>query len=80
MYVEKRTFEFFCLGPTLFLIFVNCIDNAMDTTIAIISKVADDTKAGRVVEGDNNRAKLQEEINNLMEWAEMGGYAPVGWF
>ena len=59
-----------CLGPTLFLIFINCIDNAMDTTTAIISKFADDTKAGRVVEDDNDRAKLQEEIDNLMEWTE----------
>ena len=59
-----------CLGPTLFLIFINDIDNAMDTTTAIISKFADDTKAGRVVENDNDRDKLQQEINNLMAWTD----------
>ena len=59
-----------CLGPTLFLIFINSIDNAMDTTTAIISKFADDTKAGRVVEDEDDRAKLQEEINNLMAWTD----------
>ena len=53
-----------CLGPTLFLTLINTIDNAMDTTTAIISKFADDTKAGRVVENEDDRAKLQEEINN----------------
>ena len=59
-----------CLGPTLFLIFINDIDNAMDTITGIISKFADDTKAGRVVENDNDRAKLQLEINNLVAWTE----------
>ena len=59
-----------CLGPTLFLILINTIDNAMDTTTAIISKFADDTKAGRVVENEDDRAKLQEEINNLVAWTE----------
>ena len=59
-----------CLGLTLFLIFINSIDNAMDTTTAIISKFADDTKAGRVVEDEDDRAKLQEEINNLMAWTD----------
>ena len=56
------------LGPTLFLIFINDIDNAMDTTTGIISKFADDTKAGRVVENDGDREVLQLEINNLMDW------------
>ena len=46
------------------------IDNAMDTTTAIISKFADDTKAGRVVENGDDRAKLQTEIDNLMAWTE----------
>ena len=59
-----------CLGPTLFLIYINLIDNAMDTTTAIISKFADDTKAGRVVENEEDRAKMQHEIDNLMAWTE----------
>ena len=42
----------------------------MDTTTAIISKFAVDTKAGRVVEDEDDRAKLQEEINNLMAWTD----------
>ena len=31
---------------------------------------ADDTKAGRVVENEEDRAKMQHEIDNLMAWTE----------
>ena len=37
------------LGPTLFIIFINDIDDAIDTVKGIISKFADDTKVGRPV-------------------------------
>ena len=59
-----------CLGPTLFLIFINDIDSAMVNITGIISKFADDTKAGRVVENDIDRDMLQQEINNLVAWTE----------
>ena len=59
-----------CLGPTLFIIFISCIDNAVDTVMGFISKFADDTKVGRVVENDNDREKLQEDLDKLLEWSE----------
>ena len=40
------------LGPTLFVIFINDIDNAIDLVGGFISKFADDTKVGRVVENE----------------------------
>ena len=57
-----------CLGPTLFLIFINDIDNCINTITGIISKFADDTKVGRVVADEKDREELQREIDNLMDW------------
>lgn len=58
------------LGPTLFVIFINDIDSAIDTVMSIITKFADDTKVGRVVENENDRAAMQRDIDNLMEWTD----------
>ena len=59
-----------CLGPTLFLIFINCIDDCINTATGIISKFADDTKVGRVVANEEDREELQNEIDNLVNWTE----------
>ena len=50
------------LGPTLFLVYINDIDKAMEDMEAIVSKFVDDTKVGRVVEGDDDRDRLQKFI------------------
>ena len=57
------------LGPTCFVIFINDIDMAINTITGIISKFADDTKVGRVVEEDKDREELQKDLDNLMEWS-----------
>ena len=59
-----------CLGPTLFVIFINDIDNVIITVNSIISKFADDTKVGRIVEREEDRVALQEDIDSLLAWAE----------
>ena len=59
-----------CLGPVLFIILINDIDGAVDILTSIMSKFADDTKWGRVVENEEEREKLQEGLNNLMKWAQ----------
>ena len=41
------------LGPTLFLIFINDIDMALDVTGSFLYKFADDTKLGMVVETED---------------------------
>jgi hypothetical protein len=43
--------------PTLFIIFINDIDLAIDVT--------DDTKVGMVVETEEQRDELQADITNL---------------
>ena len=57
------------LGPTLFLIFINDIDNAVDVTSSVLLKFADDTKVARVVESEQQREVLQSTINRLLEWS-----------
>ena len=57
------------LGPTLFLIFINDIDRAVEVTSSVLLKFADDTKVGRVVENEMQRAELQETIDKLVAWS-----------
>ena len=57
------------LGPTLFVIYINDIDNAIDIISGFISKFADDTKVGRTIIGEEDREALQVDINNLSDWA-----------
>ena len=58
------------LGPTLFLIFINDIDTAVEATSHVLLKFADDTKVGQVVESEEQRQELQGTINRLVEWSE----------
>ena len=58
-----------CLGPCLFVIFINDIDLAMDT-ISFIVKFADDSKAGRVVDSPEDREAFQTMLNRLETWSQ----------
>ena len=58
-----------CLGPVLFTMFINDIDGAVDTATSVMSKFADDTKWGKVVENEGDRDVFQEGLDNLMNWA-----------
>ena len=53
------------LGPTLFIIFINDIDLAMEVTGSFLFKFADDTKVGMAVETENHRDMLQAGIDRL---------------
>ena len=57
------------LGPTLFLIFINDIDKAVEVTSSVLLKLADDTKVGRVVESEEQGEELQSTINRLVGWS-----------
>ena len=59
-----------CLGPVLFLIFINDIDTAVDLTASLLSKFADDTKWARIVESDEDRKKFQDEVDGLSRWSQ----------
>ena len=58
------------LGPLLFVIFINDIDRAVNSSQAILSKFADDTKCGNVILNEQSCETLQNDINNLLDWAD----------
>ena len=58
------------LSPVCFVIFINDIDDALDLVNGFVFKFADDTKCGRIINDDQDRAAMQADINRLLEWAE----------
>ena len=60
------------LGPLLFLIFINDIDEAV-STIEIIRKFADDTKIGNSMVSMEDKQRLQEALDKLCCWADTWG-------
>ena len=57
------------LGPTLFLIYINDIDNAVDVAGSVLKKFADDTKWALVVESEEERKVFQRGLDNLVQWS-----------
>ncbi len=55
------------LGPILFIIYINDLDVGLNNTV---SKFADDTKIGNAIVTEDDRAKLQEDLNKIAEWSE----------
>ena len=61
------------LGPLLFVIFINDLDDCTDM-ITTMRKFADDTKLGNVARNQEDCVKMQECINKLLTWAETWSY------
>ena len=57
------------LGPCLFLIYINNIDDAVDCAVTLMRKFADDTKIAAVTDTVHQFAKFQQQINCLAYWA-----------
>ncbi len=60
------------LGPILFLVFINDLDSVVEE-VEIVRKFADDTKMGQTVGSQEEKDKLQQAIDRLMEWATRWG-------
>ena len=56
------------LGPLLFIIYVNDMD---DGILAKISKFADDTKLGINVAKEENTSLMQEGLDKIGEWSDI---------
>lgn len=57
------------LGPLLFIIFINDIDNAVDVVHCCLLKFADDTKGLHKVSNVSDAEKLQKDLDNLHKWS-----------
>lgn len=57
------------LGPTLFVIYINDLPEVVDKG-SFVYLFADDTKVFRRINSNQDRIKLQEDINNLLDWSK----------
>ena len=60
------------LGPLLFLVYINDLDDAAKK-VEILKKFADDTKLGGRVASAAQRAEMQEALDRLFEWSRRWG-------
>ena len=58
------------LGPTCFVIFINDLDEVLNLVDGFVYKFADDTKYGRTVRSEEDQMCMQNNINNLLNWAD----------
>ena len=57
------------LGPLIFIIFINDIDECVHLLEALILKFADDTKIIKRIKTSTDNLAMQDIINNLSDWA-----------
>jgi hypothetical protein len=61
------------LGPILFLIFINDLEDGTEGLVDIIRKFADDTKLGHKVGTQEARENLQKALDALCAWSDKWG-------
>ena len=55
------------LGSLLFVIYINDLDENLDS---MVSKFADDTKSGGIVDSEEGYLGLQWDLNQLGQWVD----------
>jgi ribonucleases P/MRP protein subunit RPP40 len=58
------------LGPCLFKIHIDDLDEMVEKLVDLLSKFADDTKGVKIIRNINDSLQLQEALNRLVEWAQ----------
>jgi Reverse transcriptase (RNA-dependent DNA polymerase)/Endonuclease-reverse transcriptase len=61
------------LGPCLFKIHIDDLDEIVERLVDLLSKFADDTKGVKIIRNINDALQLQEALNKLAEWAQKWG-------
>jgi hypothetical protein len=61
------------LGPLLFVIFINDLEDSVEGLLDILKKFADDTKLGQEVTKEEDRDRLQQALDESCLWAERWG-------
>jgi hypothetical protein len=63
------------LGPPLFSVYINDLDEEIRQLISLLLKFADDTKVGQIIRSQQDCMRLQECLDRLMAWAARWGMA-----
>ena len=61
------------LGPILFAIYINDLEDSFEDIVTIVKKFADDTKLAQRITTDDNRALLQTCLDRLWDWGKTWG-------
>ena len=59
-----------CPWTLCFVIYINILDLVIKDDLTVLSKFADDSKAGRKVNTDKDREALQCSLNALTQWVQ----------
>ena len=58
------------IGPVLFTIYINTFDLPIQSLTDILSKFADDTKVGKVINSDSDLLAMQSIIDSVLKWSK----------
>ncbi len=61
------------LGPVLFLIYINDLEDSFSDDVTILKKFADDTKLAQKIGSHADSVTLQSCLDKLWEWGERWG-------
>jgi hypothetical protein len=61
------------LGPCLFKVKIDDIDELIEKLVALLSKFADDTKGAKIIKSRRDAEELQMALDLLCEWARTWG-------